>query len=437
MLIAGPCVIESEDTRVQTRPRPSRPSRNAPGSRYIFKASFDKANRTSLKSFRGPGIEQGLAVARSRAPGTRRSGPDRHPRTLRRRLKPPRSSTSCRFPRFCPGRRISSSPPPKPAGPSTSRRASFWRRSTCGTPIEKVRESGNNRVFLTERGFSFGYNNLVVDMRAFPMMRALGAPVVFDVTHSLQLPGGGDGVTAGLGRIHRAARERRRRGRRRRRVSRSPRRSVEGQERRAERAAPRTGSSRSSIGSCESTPSSRPRRSSHGERDAMPSPLDPGRRDRSGAEGPRNRSSRDSRADSAARAIVRPRARPAARLHRPRHRDRHGQVGHHRQQARGDVVAAPARRRSSCTRPKRFTATSASCRPTTSSSRCLTAAKPKSCSAARGDSPNRRATHRADRLAAIDARPGGGRDPQLSRRRRSLPDESRADRQHDGHARAG
>jgi 2-dehydro-3-deoxyphosphooctonate aldolase (KDO 8-P synthase) len=64
--------------------------------------------------------------------------------------------------------------------------------------VQKVRESGNDRVFVCERGFSFGYNNLVVDMRAFPMMRELGLPVVFDVTHSLQLPGGGDGVTAGL-----------------------------------------------------------------------------------------------------------------------------------------------------------------------------------------------------------------------------------------------
>jgi 2-dehydro-3-deoxyphosphooctonate aldolase (KDO 8-P synthase) len=64
--------------------------------------------------------------------------------------------------------------------------------------VNKVRESGNPRVCLTERGFTFGYNNLVVDMRAFPMMRGLGVPVVFDVTHSLQLPGGGDGVSAGL-----------------------------------------------------------------------------------------------------------------------------------------------------------------------------------------------------------------------------------------------
>jgi len=63
--------------------------------------------------------------------------------------------------------------------------------------IQKVVASGNDRVFVTERGFAFGYNNLVVDMRAFPMMRAQGVPVVFDITHSLQLPGGGDGVTAG------------------------------------------------------------------------------------------------------------------------------------------------------------------------------------------------------------------------------------------------
>src|SRR5881409_766754 len=63
--------------------------------------------------------------------------------------------------------------------------------------IEKVTSSGNRRVFVTERGFSFGYNNLVVDMRAFPILRSLGYPVVYDVTHSLQLPGGGDGVTAG------------------------------------------------------------------------------------------------------------------------------------------------------------------------------------------------------------------------------------------------
>ncbi len=64
--------------------------------------------------------------------------------------------------------------------------------------VDKVVASGNDRVFVTERGFSFGYNNLVVDMRAFPMMRGLGVPVVFDVTHSLQLPGGGDGVSSGL-----------------------------------------------------------------------------------------------------------------------------------------------------------------------------------------------------------------------------------------------
>ena len=82
---------------------------------------------------------------------------------------------------------------------------------------------GNSQVFVTERGFTFGYNNLVVDMRAFPIMRAFGYPVVFDVTHSLQLPGGGDGVTAGQARVHRAAGVGRRCRRRRRRVPRSAR----------------------------------------------------------------------------------------------------------------------------------------------------------------------------------------------------------------------
>jgi hypothetical protein len=96
--------------------------------------------------------------------------------------------------------------------------------------------AGNDRVFVTERGFTFGYNNLVVDMRAFPMMRELGVPVVFDVTHSLQLPGAGDGVTAGLAQYIEplaSAGVGRRRGRR---LPRSARRSVEGAERRAERA---------------------------------------------------------------------------------------------------------------------------------------------------------------------------------------------------------
>ena len=81
--------------------------------------------------------------------------------------------------------------------------------------VDKVTAEGNHSVLVTERGVSFGYNNLVVDMRAFPMLRELGYPVVFDVTHSLQLPGAGDGVTAGLARVHRAAGIGRR-GRRRR-----------------------------------------------------------------------------------------------------------------------------------------------------------------------------------------------------------------------------
>ena len=109
--------------------------------------------------------------------------------------------------------------------------------------VAKVVDAGNPRVIVTERGTSFGYHNLVVDMRAFPMMRAQGVPVVFDVTHSLQLPGGGDGVTAGPARVHRAAGVGRRRRRRRRRVPRSARGA--GRARRATRRT-RCGSTRSS-----------------------------------------------------------------------------------------------------------------------------------------------------------------------------------------------
>ena len=124
-------------------------------------------------------------------------------------------------------------------------------------PIDKVRASGNDRVFVTERGFSFGYNNLVVDMRAFPMMRGLGAPVVFDVTHSLQLPGGGDGVTAGLAEyIEPLARAGVGRGRRRR-VPRSARGPARPRATRRTRCAS-TGWRRSSTSSSRSTRSSRP-----------------------------------------------------------------------------------------------------------------------------------------------------------------------------------
>ena len=168
------------------------------GVPVVFKASFDKANRTSGTSFRGPGLDAGLRGARrgeGRAPGCRSSPTSTSRRRRRRR---PRSPTCCRSRRSSRARPTCSWPPRAPARWSTSRRASSWRPPTCGTSSPRSRPRATPSMLVTERGVSFGYNNLVVDMRAFPMLRALGYPVVFDVTHSLQLPGAGDGVTAGL-----------------------------------------------------------------------------------------------------------------------------------------------------------------------------------------------------------------------------------------------
>jgi 2-dehydro-3-deoxyphosphooctonate aldolase (KDO 8-P synthase) len=196
VLIAGPCVIESAQHAVDLGGEVAEIARRS-GTPYVFKASFDKANRTSLGSYRGLGIEEGLAALGR----------------VRRELGVPvltdihepwqaaqaaEVADVLQIPAF-----LSRQTDLIVAAARTGRvvnlkKGQFLAPLDMKHAIEKVRSSGNDRVFVTERGFSFGYNNLVVDMRAFPLMRGLGAPVVFDVTHSLQLPGGGDGVTAGL-----------------------------------------------------------------------------------------------------------------------------------------------------------------------------------------------------------------------------------------------
>ncbi len=196
VLIAGPCVIESPDHVVSTAKAVAAIARLA-GVPYVFKASFDKANRTSLSSYRGPGLEAGLeALARVRDEVGVPILTDIH--------EPGQAQPAAevadilQIPAF-----LSRQTDLIVAAARTGRvvnlkKGQFLAPRDVRHAIQKVRDSGNERVFVTERGFSFGYNNLVVDMRAFPMMRELGVPVVFDVTHSLQLPGGGDGVTAGL-----------------------------------------------------------------------------------------------------------------------------------------------------------------------------------------------------------------------------------------------
>jgi 2-dehydro-3-deoxyphosphooctonate aldolase (KDO 8-P synthase) len=196
VLIAGPCVIESAQHALDVGAATAAIAKRV-GMPYVYKASFDKANRTSLKSYRGPGIDAGL-----RALGN-----------VRRELgvpvltdihEPSQAAQAAevadilQIPAFLSRQTDLIVAAAKTGKVVNLKKGQFLAPLDVRHALEKVRESGNDRVFVTERGFSFGYNNLVVDMRAFPMMRGLGAPVVFDVTHSLQLPGGGDGVTAGL-----------------------------------------------------------------------------------------------------------------------------------------------------------------------------------------------------------------------------------------------
>lgn len=195
VLIAGPCVIESDAHAVDTALALREITRRA-GVPFIFKASFDKANRTSARSYRGPGLRDGLrALARVRAVAEVPILTDIH--------EPDQAAPAAevvdvlQIPAF-----LSRQTDLLVAAARTGRavnikKGQFLAPLDMRHAIDKVTAEGNRRVIVTERGFSFGYNNLVVDMRAFPLLRSLGYPVVYDVTHSLQLPGAGDGVTAG------------------------------------------------------------------------------------------------------------------------------------------------------------------------------------------------------------------------------------------------
>lgn len=196
VLIAGPCVIESPDHAVELGGQIAEIARRA-GVAYVFKASFDKANRTSFSSFRGPGIDDGLkTLARVKKELGVPVLTDIHDAS---QAEPAGAIVDVlQIPAFLSRQTDLITAAAKTGRVVNVKKGQFLAPLDMKHAIKKVTETGNDRVFITERGYTFGYNNLVVDMRAFPMMRALGSPVVFDVTHSLQLPGGGDGVTAGL-----------------------------------------------------------------------------------------------------------------------------------------------------------------------------------------------------------------------------------------------
>lgn len=195
LLIAGPCVIESESHAVETALAVRDIARRA-GVPYVFKASYDKANRTSASSFRGPGLHEGLRVlARVREAAGVPILTDIHEPSHAERVA--EVADILQIPAF-----LSRQTDLLVAAARTGRvvnikKGQFLAPDDMRHAIAKVMAAGNQRVLVTERGVTFGYHNLVVDMRAFPILRSFGCPVVYDVTHSLQLPGGGDGVTAG------------------------------------------------------------------------------------------------------------------------------------------------------------------------------------------------------------------------------------------------
>jgi 2-dehydro-3-deoxyphosphooctonate aldolase (KDO 8-P synthase) len=195
LLIAGPCVLESGDLCWNVAWEMKAVCERL-GISYVFKASFDKANRTSLNSFRGPGLKKGL----------------RQLCRIRQEIKVPVLSDvhesnqidlamECldiiQIPAFLCRQTDLLTAAAKSGRPVNLKKGQFLSPWDMKHAVDKVRAAGNERILLTERGSCFGYNNLVVDMRSLPVMRSFGCPVIFDATHSVQLPGGMGGTSGG------------------------------------------------------------------------------------------------------------------------------------------------------------------------------------------------------------------------------------------------
>jgi 2-dehydro-3-deoxyphosphooctonate aldolase (KDO 8-P synthase) len=187
-LIAGPCVIESEAHALMMAEKVAKIAADV-GVPYIFKASYDKANRSSLKAFRGPGLKEGLRILRK----------------IKSELKLPiltdihdvsqaePAAEVCdvlQIPAFLARQTDLLIAAGKTGRVINLKKGQFLSPWDMANVAEKVASTGNTKITLTERGTSFGYQNLVVDMRSFPIMQRTGYPVVYDVTHSVQLPGG-------------------------------------------------------------------------------------------------------------------------------------------------------------------------------------------------------------------------------------------------------
>jgi len=194
-LIAGPCVIENEKLCLQVAAALKKTCARL-GIFYVFKASFDKANRTSAKSFRGPGLDEGLRVlAKVRAelevPVLTDIHNESHAAVVGEVVD------ILQIPAFlC--RQTDLIEDAAATGQIINlKKGQFLSPTEMGQVAEKARRAGAKKILLTERGTTFGYNNLVADMRSIPMMQRFGFPVVFDATHSVQLPGGGGDRSSG------------------------------------------------------------------------------------------------------------------------------------------------------------------------------------------------------------------------------------------------
>jgi 2-dehydro-3-deoxyphosphooctonate aldolase (KDO 8-P synthase) len=197
-LIAGPCVLESEQHAHMLADAIQRIAADL-AIPYIFKASYDKANRTSISSFRGPGLDEGCRILRSIADSTGLPVlTDVHTPDDCARVSDALGDTDIvlQIPAFLCRQTDLLIAAAKTGCAVNVKKGQFVAPTDMRHAVQKLRDSGNQRVFLTERGASFGYNNLVVDMRSLPIMRAF-APVVFDATHSVQTPSAANGVSGG------------------------------------------------------------------------------------------------------------------------------------------------------------------------------------------------------------------------------------------------
>ena len=194
-LMAGPCVIEGHDRSLKIG-RGIKEICNELGIFYVFKASFDKANRSSTESFRGPGLEEGLKILQQ----------------IKDELGVPivtdihetyqaepasKVADILQIPAFLCRQTDLLTAAAKTGKIVNVKKGQFLSPNEMKNVVEKLEQAGTEKILLTERGNSFGYNNLVVDFRSFPIMRRFDYPVVFDGTHSVQLPGGGGKTSAG------------------------------------------------------------------------------------------------------------------------------------------------------------------------------------------------------------------------------------------------